>query len=297
MGSISAYWRLFRPLTALSTISAAVGGAFYAGIPSGYEIFIFLLTLFGVAMAHFSINALNDYLDYKSGLDLKTSRTPFSGGSKVIVDGLLSPRQALGASLATLSLAFLAGVVIAAYRGPLVLLFAAAGAAIIGTYNVLWLKIYLGEASVVAKGALVFLGSLYAVHGELLLSALPVGLLYGLLSAMVLLVNEVPDVEADKSVGRRTLPCALGDRTHLGYIALASLYAAIAVYAVTSRLLSPLVLLSLLPLLASLRVASELRAGGDLIHVMRENSAICRACDAVLTLSIIARALLQQASL
>ncbi|MDH7561737.1 MAG: prenyltransferase, partial [bacterium] len=40
-----------------------------------------LLVLIGALSAHISVNAFNEYFDFKSGLDTKTSRTPFSGGS------------------------------------------------------------------------------------------------------------------------------------------------------------------------------------------------------------------------
>ena len=41
----------------------------------------FALTLIGGAAAHISVNAFNEYFDFKTGLDSQTRRTPFSGGS------------------------------------------------------------------------------------------------------------------------------------------------------------------------------------------------------------------------
>ncbi len=43
-----------------------------------------LLALLGLLLAHVSVNVLNDYFDYRSGVDLKTQRTPFSGGSGIL---------------------------------------------------------------------------------------------------------------------------------------------------------------------------------------------------------------------
>ncbi len=45
------------------------------------NIFVLILALLGAFLAHISVNTLNEYHDFKSGLDLKTERTPFSGGS------------------------------------------------------------------------------------------------------------------------------------------------------------------------------------------------------------------------
>ena len=40
-----------------------------------------ILILIAAISAHISVNTFNEYLDFTSGLDLKTKRTPFSGGS------------------------------------------------------------------------------------------------------------------------------------------------------------------------------------------------------------------------
>ena len=40
-----------------------------------------LLVLLGALSAHICVNVFNEYFDFKSGLDSKTERTPFSGGS------------------------------------------------------------------------------------------------------------------------------------------------------------------------------------------------------------------------
>ncbi|MFW2438612.1 MAG: prenyltransferase, partial [Arenicellales bacterium] len=42
---------------------------------------LLMLVLLGALLAHISVNALNEYSDFRSGLDLTTTRTQFSGGS------------------------------------------------------------------------------------------------------------------------------------------------------------------------------------------------------------------------
>ena len=54
----------------------------------------FVLTTIGLVLAHASVNVLNDYSDYKSGIDLETTRTPFSGGSGILPQKLLEPEPA-----------------------------------------------------------------------------------------------------------------------------------------------------------------------------------------------------------
>ena len=44
------------------------------------------LIVIGAVSAHISVNMLNEYFDFKSGLDLKTEITAFSGGSGALPD-------------------------------------------------------------------------------------------------------------------------------------------------------------------------------------------------------------------
>jgi 1,4-dihydroxy-2-naphthoate octaprenyltransferase len=60
--------------------------------------------LLGALLAHVSVNTLNEYLDFKSGLDLNTSKTPFSGGS-----GTQPENPAALTAVLTTELASLAG--------------------------------------------------------------------------------------------------------------------------------------------------------------------------------------------
>jgi len=85
-------------LAFLGTCIAWYDGAFHLGYA--------LLAFFGLLLAHISVDVLNEYFDYKSGVDLETVRTPFSGGSGALPAGLISPKQALwlglGSFLATI---------------------------------------------------------------------------------------------------------------------------------------------------------------------------------------------------
>ncbi|MCX8195924.1 MAG: prenyltransferase [Acidilobaceae archaeon] len=284
-----AFWRLFRPRTALSTAFASLGGAFYAGLPEGKEVLYLFLTLLGVTLAHFAVNALNEYVDYRSGLDFRTRRSPFSGGTKVLVDGLLRPRDALAAFAVTFSIASAAGLYLTYERGLLVLLFSIIGASIMLTYSTLLVKLGLGEVSVMVKGIAVFMGSAYSVHGLLPIEALPVGLSYGTVSAIALYANYVADLEADRSAGRKTLPILLGERAPTGYLAFLLLLAALVIYSVSAGLLSPLALLSLLP---AGYLAFTLRdfGRGELESALRNNAVGCRMVDGALTISLLLRA-------
>ncbi|MEN3000045.1 MAG: prenyltransferase [Acidilobaceae archaeon] len=286
---LAAYWRLFRPRTALSSLSASLGGALYEGIPQAAEIPLLLLTLAGVGLAHFSVNALNEYVDFRSGLDARTKRRPFSGGSKVLVDGLLTPRAAMIAFLLTFLTALSIGLLLTYVRGPLVLLFAGAGGALIMGYNLFLVKVGLGEVVVMVKGLLVFLGSSLAVHGALPLHAAPLGLAYGMLSALVLYANYVADLEEDRTVGRRTLPMLTGRQREL-YAIMVFLYSALVLGSVALGVVNSFALLALLPMLYLLSALRGL-GRGDLDKALLNNAKGCRMADLFLTLSLALRAL------
>jgi len=294
---LKAYLRLYRPRTALSTLMTAIGGSFYMGNPLDYGgPHIPLLIVVGVTLAHFSVNALNDYMDYRSGLDLRTPRTPFSGGTKLLVDGVITPIEALALALASLVSALAIGLYLTLYRGPLVLLLALTGALIIATYNKILVKAGLGEISVWAKGVLVFIGSVYTVTGSIPPEAVLVGMVYGGVSTLILYANFIPDVEADRSVGRRTIPAMLGKKAWIGYIAIAAILAILIATLPLLGALNPLALLALIPLALTPRVAEKLGSYSkleELTQALATNTKLCRSVDLIITTVIIAQAILK----
>ena len=93
----------------LSVVLAFLGStvAWYDGY---FDLGHAILAGFGLILAHISVNTLNDYFDFKSGIDLATKRTPFSGGSGILPAGLLSPAQVLWLGLVSLILAVPIGI-------------------------------------------------------------------------------------------------------------------------------------------------------------------------------------------
>jgi len=176
----------------------------------GIDIVDLSLVLIGALLAHISVNVLNDYFDYKSGIDLKTRRTPFSGGSGILVSGLLDPLKVK--MLGLLSIA--TGLVIAAYFyfkvGWLILLIALVGAGLIYFYTDYLTKVGLAEVAAGLGFALMALGSYYALSGSISETITYSSLVVFFTVANLLLLNEFPDVNADKAAGRRHLPILLG---------------------------------------------------------------------------------------
>jgi 1,4-dihydroxy-2-naphthoate octaprenyltransferase len=156
---------------------------------------------------------LNDYFDYRSGIDLEVKRTPFSGGSGILPAALLKPRQVLWLGLVS----FLLAVPIGAYFVVtldngwqlLPLLLAAAVCTIL--YTPFLTKLGWPEwAPGVGLGALPVLGAYFVQSTAYTLPAVIAAIPSGILVHNLLLLNEFPDAEADKKAGRKTLPIVIG---------------------------------------------------------------------------------------
>lgn len=247
LGAFAAYWRTGR-------LNAA-------GL---------LATLAGIACVHLGANLANDYFDYKTGCDSRNPEpTPYSGGSRVIQDGLISGRAVVTAS----AFFFAAGAVLGLYLNSLV---PGNGILIIGLIGIAGGLFYtavpvrlsyrgLGEITVfLCFGPLLVAGSYLVQSGRLDSDVFAVSLPAGLLVLAILLVNEVLDVRWDREAGKNTLVVALGRER--GYAAFLITY--IAAYAwigvgICIRLYPLAAVISMLPLVLSIRALLPRRALRD----------------------------------
>jgi len=197
--------------------------------------FKFILALIGGILIHSGANLANDYFDHLWGCDEKNpTPTPFSGGSRVIQDGLLAPKKILYASLVS----FILGSGIGLYlnylsKGNTILLLGVIGVFLGFFYTAKPFRIgysSFGELAVgVGFGPLLILGSYYVQAQVLPFKVFLISIPIGILIAAVLFINEFPDYAADKAVGKRTLVVILGKKKSviLYHILLASAYLAI----------------------------------------------------------------------
>jgi len=189
-------------LAFLGNSIAWYGGAFHLGYA--------LLAFVGLLLTHISVNVLNDYFDYRSGIDLETKRTPFSGGSGILPMVLLKPRQVFWLGLVAFLLAIPIGVYFVIVRGWLLLPLLLVGAACILLYTLVILKMRWPEwAPGVGLGALPVMGIYFVQTAEytwpLVIASIPSSILVHNL----LLLNEFPDVVADRKAGRKTSPITM----------------------------------------------------------------------------------------
>jgi 1,4-dihydroxy-2-naphthoate octaprenyltransferase len=174
----------------------------------------FVLALAGALAAHIGVNSLNEYFDFKSGLDFETRRTPFSGGSGTLP---AQPSTAGGALVtAIVSLVIVAGVgaYFSVIRGWAILPLGAAGLLVIVAYTP-WITrdpFVCLVAPGLGFGTMMVMGTDFALTGQYTWTAFVASCVPFFLVSDLLLLNQLPDVEADRRAGRRHLPIVIGRR-------------------------------------------------------------------------------------
>ena len=239
-----------------SLVTSVLVGTTLAWHKGSFHWGYFLLTLIGIVCINAGMNMSNDYFDHLSGNDeVNQELTPFSGGSRTIQEGILSAKQVLMWSL----LFFLVGIVIGLYlafaRGWLVLWLGLTGVSIAffssaPPFRLNYLGHGLGElATGIGTGPLIVLGSHYVQSQRTTYEALWASILMGLLGAALIWINEFPDYEADRAVGKKTLVVLLGrQRAVWGYIGLLVAFYVVVVVGVALSLFPSTLLLAFLSL-------------------------------------------------
>jgi len=200
-----------RPQFLLLSVVLAFLGTCVAWYDGAFHLGHALLAFIGLLLCHISVNVLNDYYDYRSGIDLRTHRTPFSGGSGILPAGSLEPRHVFWLGLACFLLAVPIGVYFMLVRGWLLLPLLLVAAVCILLYTQFITKLGWPEwAPGIGLGALPVLGAYFVQTANYTLPAVVASIPSGILVHNLLLLNEFPDTEADKEAGRKTLPITMG---------------------------------------------------------------------------------------
>jgi 1,4-dihydroxy-2-naphthoate octaprenyltransferase len=182
--------------------------------PQNFSIIYAFLTYIGIFCLHSSVDLLNDYWDFKRGIDLRTKKTKFSGGTGVLPQGLLKPSHVYFAGMALLVIGLMIGGIFVYFKGfviAIILLFAALSIVLYSSKLVNW---GLGELFVGAKGALIVVGTFYVQNTSISLESVTLGIIIGLLSSLVLFINSIPDIIPDRQMGRKTLAIMMENRSN-----------------------------------------------------------------------------------
>jgi len=208
---ISAWLRVIRVRFLLaSVIAVSVGLAITWWHTSSITIFDAILTMCGVLALHASVDLLNDYWDFKRGIDTKTHRTKMSGGSGVLPEGLLKPSQVYAAGIVSLIIGAAIGIYFVATDGIIIGIILAFAVLSIYFYSTKIVNWGLAEVFVSIKGTLIVIGTYFIQTSQINESVILGGIVVGALSSLVLFITSFPDHDADKAKGRKTLVISLG---------------------------------------------------------------------------------------
>jgi 1,4-dihydroxy-2-naphthoate octaprenyltransferase len=202
------------PFLPLAPVCVLLGIATAVGKVGRISLFSAFLALVGGVTAHMSVNALNEYADCVSGLDSRTRRTSFSGGSGVLPGQPEMAWVALITGLVALAITVVIGVCFAIQRGPGILPLGLAGVLVIIAYTP-WLTrrpLWCLVAPGLGFGTLMVMGTHFVFTGQYSWTSFVASLVPFFLVNDLLLLNQFPDMEADRSVGRKHIPILLGPR-------------------------------------------------------------------------------------
>jgi 1,4-dihydroxy-2-naphthoate octaprenyltransferase len=210
-------WRLADPKITLASVAAMIVGATAAAFDGPIAWGWLGLTVLGIFCVEAAKNASGEVVDWDSGTDQAITpdeRTPFSGGKRVIVDGLLTRRQTIAVAGVFYAIAVAVGLAITVLREPAVIWLGMVGIALAFFYHAPPLRLAyrgLGELAVaVSYGPIIAAGTYlvqrHGISAQVLWASVPLGLAVG----AFLWVNEFPDARADAAAGKRTLVVRLG---------------------------------------------------------------------------------------
>jgi 1,4-dihydroxy-2-naphthoate octaprenyltransferase len=223
MTDLKTYAALARAPFLLLPVTLVICGAGAAAYEEAAYWTPTLLALVGLVAVHIAVNALNEWSDMRRGIDLKTVRTPFSGGSGTLPAGKAPVEAALRLGLVASSLGLLIGLWFLSRIGPAFLPFLLFGAVFVLGYTDALARIGVGEvAAGLGLGGLAVSGVAIVQEGLLGPVALAASVPAFLMTFNLLLLNEFPDEAADREGGRKNLVLFLGRRAAAMVYALAA---------------------------------------------------------------------------
>jgi 1,4-dihydroxy-2-naphthoate octaprenyltransferase len=195
-------------LLPVTLVAAGTGAAAYLG---QHDWILAALALLGLVGLHVAVNALNEASDYKTGIDFKTKRTPFSGGSGTLPGERLSYGKAVTTGLVGGAIGVGVGVYFLTIVGTKLIPILAVGALAVFFYSEFLARAYVGELFAgLGLGALPVIGTALVQTGDYDALAVAASLPAFFMTFNLLFLNEFPDEQADREGGRRNLVLLLG---------------------------------------------------------------------------------------
>ncbi len=239
------------PFLALTPVCVFLGMSTVVANQASINFFVLGLALFGAFLAHVSVNTLNEYFDFKSGLDLETIKTPFSGGSGALPQNPEMADAVLATAVASSTILLMIGSFFVWQYGVGIMPIGIIGMIIIATYTG-WINKHPFICLIapgLGFGFLMVAGTQFVLQGQYTSLSWLVAIVPFFLVNNLLLLNQYPDIKADVNAGRNHFPIAYGiniSNVVYGFFTLATMLIIIG-YVLTDTL-PVLSLIALLPL-------------------------------------------------
>jgi len=239
------------PFLILTPACVFLGASTVVADQANINLSLLALAMLGAMLAHISVNMLNEYFDFKSGLDLATVRTPFSGGSGALPQNPEMDKVVLSVGSAALLVTLMIGGFFIWQYGAAIMPIGIAGLVLIVSYTG-WINKHPFLCLVapgIGFGFLMVAGTQFVLQGEYTPLSWLVALVPFFLVNNLLLLNQYPDIEADANAGRNHFPIAYGiNRSNMIYGLFASAIPLIIITCVLNDLLPVVSLIALLPM-------------------------------------------------
>lgn len=258
---------LRAPFFTATIVPILLGTGIAYNLTNSINLFYFGLTLLGGLLLHGGANVINDYFDHKSQNDElnKEFISPFTGGSRMIQEKLMTPKEVLIEAIVCLVLGSAIGIYLTIKIGLVILA--------IGIFGVFSAVFYVDpKVKLVGRGiGEIFIGLNFGIAMTFgayfvqtsqfswipIIASIPVAILI----AALLYINEFQDAKADEAVGKNHLVILLGKkRAANGYVFLMlATYLAVVIGVVTDSL-PPITLSALLTIpiaFKAIKIAQE----------------------------------------
>ena len=210
---MNSWFRVIRVKFLLASVIAVSTGLALNGWQNHtINFFDGVLIFAGVLALHASVDLLNDYWDFKRGIDTKTRRTSMSGGTGVLPEGLLEPSAVYRAGVLFLIIGTIIGGYFVFNQGIIIAVILGFAIISIYFYSTKIVDSGLGEFFVAVKGSMIVIGTFFIQSGYISIESILAGIVVGAMSSLVLFITSFPDHDADKSKGRKTLVIMLGKK-------------------------------------------------------------------------------------
>jgi 1,4-dihydroxy-2-naphthoate octaprenyltransferase len=241
---LAPYLGIARAPFLLLPVTLVAAGAAAAAYEGAFSWTRTLAAFVGLVALHVAVNSLNEWSDMRTGIDLRTRRTPFSGGSGTLPSGALPQGAALALGLAGAAVGLAAGIWLLLRVGWVLLPFMVVGAVLVLGYTDWLARTGIGEiAAGLGLGGLPVVGTALVQAGTVGEAAVWAGVPATFMTFNLLLLNEFPDEAADREGGRKNLVIVFGRPGAARVYAAAALLTPFAIVAAVALRVFPLMAL------------------------------------------------------